>query len=563
MSTSFALTVLQVLEHLSEECERSRDDNLSEERERSLGDKRLRHRRVAQSLRMAFYDYLLAAGLPQPQEYFEHLREGLGLEEITRLLLEGKLPGDASLLPNSNELKDNNTLLTLTGEITAAIAGNSTVFFVYFFKICLALHVFEGKNNYNLDTIFSEGFLRFVFHCSSFLYNEGKHTWKAPGILAIPNPSSGKNTSQLLRNTYGISLNSTNPLGIDWPEELDPFIKAVCPDNNRPLKQLRGYIITTIESLQDDILSWHKCLLLHTFYDEVSSNGTNRFFSIWALLGLMTELLACETKEKIFDILFRKARITTLHIENANVDSTTQDDDERDTKETPDSEDEQYREQQEDFVQAISLWKKRYTSQSNMFFTPTSLCVRVFSRFLHGMERLNNTSNNEIFLGKYIHRTLVIFFNSLLVEEYIACNNGTTKGLNLTTPLSSDNIFLNNFTYIFGDKDIKEIFSEKTIQKYPLTSLVLSCPLWFFYIKPQTKLYKNVTQSIKYSIEKNDLELSKKYEEESQITYKKRLPEKKEAFYNLYYILNSLAISRKLQLHKEERNKETPKGGNA
>ena len=517
-----ARTVLQVLEHLIE------DQN---------EDKRLRHRRVAESLRMAFYDHLLAAGLPQPQEYFEHLREGLGLEEITRLLLEGKLPGDASLLPNSNELKDNNTLLTLTGEITAAIAENSTVFFVYFFKICLALHVFEGKNNYALDSVFSEGFLRFVFHCSSSLYNEGKHTWKAPGILKLP-------------------------------------------------KQRRGYI----ESLQDDILSWHKCLLLHTFYDEVSSKGTNRFFSIWALLGLMTELLACETKEKIFDILFRKARITTLHIENTNVDSTIQDDDERDAKETPDSEDEQYKEQQEDFVEAISLWKEIYTSQSNMFFTPTSLCVHVFSRFLHGMERLNNTSNNEIFLGKYIHRALVIFFNSLLVEEYIVCNKSMTTGLNLTTPLSSDNIFLKNVTHAFGAKDINAISFENTIKKYPLTSLVLSCPIWVFYVKyvkngtkrePDIKQTSNenavhdiMAKFISDTIKIKNPELSKKYKEKGpQIIYKKGSAEK-QTLYNLYDILNSLAISRKLQQKKSqipsptedktrEAKNEAPKHGDA
>ena len=496
-----ARTVLQVLEHLIE------DQN---------EDKKWPHRRVAESLRMAFYDHLLAAGLPQPQEYFEHLREGLGLEEITRLLLEGKLPGDASLLPVFNELKDNNTLLTLTGEITAATAENSTVFFVYFFKICLALHVFEGKNNDYLDTVFSEGFLRFVFHCSSSLYNEGKHTWKAPGILKLP-------------------------------------------------KQLHN--ITTIESLQDDILSWHKCLLLHTFYDEVSFKGTNRFFSIWALLGLMTELLACETKEKIFDILFRKARITTLHIENTNVDSTIQDDDERDAKETPDSEDEQYREQQEDFVEAIFLWKKMYTSQLNMFFTPTSLCRRVFSRFLHGMERLNNTSNNEICLGKYIHRALVIFFNSLLVEEYIVCNKGMTTGLNLTTPLSSDNIFLKNVTHAFGNKDIKEIPFENTIKKYPLTSLVLSCPLWFFYMKQEYDIKQKINEhSVNYivtrfignTIEKNNSKLSKKYKEERpKIIYKKGDAEKQIVFENLYNILNSIAISRKLQPQKKSQVSST------
>ena len=554
-----ARTVLQVLEHLIE------DKNIEDKNKKaSQNIRRLRHRRVAESLRMAFYDHLLAAGLPQPQEYFEHLREGLGLEEITRLLLEGKLPGDASLRPDSNELKDNNTLLTLTGEITAAIAENSTVFFMYFFKICLALHVFEGKNNNYLDTVFSEGFLRFVFHCSSSLYNEGKHTWKAPGILSLPKASSGKHTSQLVKTVYGTGPDFANPLNIVWSEELRPFIDAVCPDNNRPLKQLRGYIITTIESLQDDILSWHKCLLLHTFYDEVSSNGTNRFFSIWALLGLMTELLACETKEKIFDILFRKARITTLHIENTNVDSTTQDDDERDAKETPDSEDEQYREQQDDFVQAISLWKKRYTSQSNMFFTPTSLCVRVFSRFLHGMERLNNTSNNEIFLGKYIHRSLVIFFNSLLVEEYIACNKGMTKGLNLTTPLSSDDIFLKNVTHAFDTKDINAISFENTIKKYPLTSLVLSCPLWFFYIKPKDDKKNTdntvigiVEKFIAYTIKETKSALGDKYNLENSIRtkifYSKERPENSSpaAFNNLYYILNSLAISRNLHLQKK------------
>lgn len=91
--TNSARTVLQVVEQLIEL------QNTSQ-----TGDGAEQSRRVADILRIAFFDYLMASGVAQPQEYFERLREGTGIEEITRLLLTDRLPGDVSLRPVHGDL---------------------------------------------------------------------------------------------------------------------------------------------------------------------------------------------------------------------------------------------------------------------------------------------------------------------------------------------------------------------------------------------------------------------------------------------------------------------------
>lgn len=188
------------------------------------------------------------------------------------------------------------------------------------------------------------------------------------------------------------------------------------------------------------------------------------------------------------------------------------------------------------FIQWLMEWKKMYAEQSSICFSPSVLCERIFIRFQYGMERLNSFNSSDIFLGSYIHKALVIFFNVLLIEEYIAYH-GKVDGLNLTTPLSSDNIFIQNFRKVAEveqlDTDLDPALLPSAL--YPLTRLVMACPLWSFYVKPDEQDVKSIFRMLKcfwpnYT-DKND-----------QIIY----IDEQHCFDNLYYIYNALAIRRRL-----------------
>lgn len=545
-------TILQIAEQLIA-LRNASDNAASTARQR---------RQVADILRMALIEFLAASGVAQPQEFFERLREGVGIEEITRLLLAGKLSGDASLVPVHNELRVNNSLLALTAALSAAASGNVSVFFVYFFKVCLARHVLEGQEDADINTTLGQATLNGgACHCSSLLFGDARRPgWRAPGILRVYGASSGKNIPQRVRMIYGDKieplLRKESAQEIPWPKELQPFMAKVCDDV--PIPHMLGYVMTTCESLQGDIHSWHRELLPHSFYEVMHPEGNYRFFSVWELLGLVSQLLVCATEDDVFDTLFRKSRIMTVRhgefyyrmdVEEEFRNFDTEFESESISRE-PDRDDSLYIGMQK-FMTAIMKWRNDCARQFVMHFTPTILCMRFFDKFLQGMERLNGINAGEIFLGNFIHRSLVILFNSLLIEEHVVYR-GNAEGLNLTTPLSSDDIFIRNVEYISGERLNADTMDTalRALDNYPVTRLIMSCPLWLLYVRPEQKSRSVAALLNGFSarhgfalfatktagLEDDDRDMGVHY------------GGKGAAFTNFYYLLNAMAIPRKVEI---------------
>ena len=563
--TNSARTVLQVVEQLIEL------QNTSQ-----TGDGAEQSRRVADILRIAFFDYLMVSGVAQPQEYFERLREGTGIEEITRLLLTDRLPGDVSLRPVHGDLRVDNSLLAFTSGLAAATADNTGIFFIYFFKVCFALQALDGQNT-DIATILGETSLKaLAFRCSSLIYGDARRPgWRAPGILALYGASIKKNAPGRVRKIYGDDfvdlLKARTPSQLLAGQgELLPFIETICGDDKLPQKGgktlLRDYVITTPDSLQENIKSWHRAFVPHGFYEIAEQGGNYTFFSIWGLLGLMGEMLACTTEEDLFNVFFRNTRIMPLayHGDTSPYSSgTTLDDSDNgeeadgpfggegdisaDMENVDDSQFEERQQatisiEQKAFLQWIMHWKDAYSSQKIVCFLPPLLCERAFTRFLQGMERLNSVSSSAVFLGSYIHKAIVILFNSLLVEEYLAANNA--EGLNLTTPLASNSIFLQNLRKVSEKEGLETRLDPSKLppEKYPLTRLVMACPLWRFYLKPDEKESESIDTMLAFFWSEYDTQInSVEYIEDN---YK---------FNNLYYIYNMIALRRNIVLDHDFR----------
>ena len=561
MLANSARTVLQVVEQLIELQNASQTE-----------DGMMENGRVADILRSVFFDYLVISGVAHPQEYFERLREGTGIEDISYLLLRGKLSGDVSLRPVHGDLRVDNSLLALTSGLTAAAADNISVFFLYFFRVCLTWQIQDGRPGGSTALLGETSLKALAFRCSSLLYGDARRPgWRAPGILALYGASIKKNAPERVRKIYGDDfvdlLKERAPSQLLAGQgELLPFIKAICDDDKLPQKGgktlLRDYVITTPDSLQENIKSWHRAFVPHGFYEIAEQGGNYIFFSIWGLLSLMCEMLVCSTEEDIFNVFFRNIRITTLDYyrgetrvpysrstflgnndTDEEIDSpfVTEDYSSSDMEKSYDYLSEDTRQaalsiEQQGFLQWIMDWKSDYANPQNACFLSPTLCERIFTRFLQGMERLNSVNSNDIFLGSYIHKSLVILFNSLLVEEYLSVYNNA-EGLNLTTPLSSNTIFLQNLRKSFEKEGLETRLDPSKLppKKYPLTRLVMSCPLWRYYIKPDEQEAESIQRMLtcfwqNHDVQKNPVEyIDERYK-----------------FDSLYYIYNIVAIRRSL-----------------
>ncbi len=563
-----ARTVLQVVEQLIELQNTSQID-----------DGMMESGRVADILRSAFFDYLVASGVTQTQEYFERLREGTGIEEITHLLLADRLPGDVSLRPIYGDLRVDNSLLALTSGLAAATADNISVFFLYFFRVCLTWQILDGRPGGSTALLGETSLKALAFRCSSLLYGDARRSgWRAPGILALYGASIKKNAPDRARRIYGedivdlFMMKHAPKQFLANQRELIPFFDTICNDGGLPQKGgkviLRDYVITTPDSMQENIKSWHSAFVPHGFYDIATGGSNYPFFSIWALLGLMVEMLACSTVEDIFNIFFRNSRIMTLpyhgerrfpfprsmmiddndNEEEADSPFGGEGDVSPDMENTDDSQSEERQQatissDQKAFLQWIIDWKDIYSVKKTTCFIPPLLCERVFTRFLQGMERLNSVHSSNIFLGSYIHKSLVILFNSLLVEEYLAVYNNA-EGLNLTTPLSSNTIFLYNLRKALEKEGFETRLAPSKLppEKYPLTRLVMACPLWQYYVKPDEQEAESILRMLAGFWPDHDAQ---------------RMPveyiDERYKFKNLYYIYNIIAIRRSLFITQDIR----------
>lgn len=556
-----ARTVLQIAEQLIE----LKNSSLS-------NGSIMQIRCVVDIVRIAFFDYLVASDIDLPQEYFERLRKGVGIEKITHLILTNKLPGDASLRPIHGDVRENNTLLALASGLTAAVAANCSVFFLYFFKVCFALQLLDRQRKEDINALLGETSLTtLAFRASSLLYGDASRPgWRAPGILGIYGASIKKKLPEHVKRIYGddiIDLLKSIPPEqlLKDSKELLPFLHEMCRNDVLPRQRgnprLKGYFMATYDSLQDDIKSWHQALIPHGFYEVTDQGSTSVFFSFWGLLGLMMEILTCATEEDIFNIFSRNVRPTRLGYRDVirpfssrRIILDLDDDDAEDTENSEESDNDAAWEIVDEivsadntldelegnltyFIQRLMAWKMEYGDAASVCFLPPVLCERVFKRFLNGMERLNNISSSEIFLGSYIHRAIIILFNALLMEEYLACHD-EADGLSLKTPLASDEIFIQNFCKI-SEVETKGTDFDPTklpLDRYPLTRLVMACPLWSFYVKPDEQDSKSVLHMLKC--------FWPDHINKDQIVY----IDKAYQFDNLYYIYNALAIRRKLNV---------------
>lgn len=561
MLANSARTVLQVVEQLIELQNASQTE-----------DGMMENGRVADILRSVFFDYLVISGVAHPQEYFERLREGTGIEDISYLLLRGKLSGDVSLRPVHGDLRVDNSLLALTSGLAAAAADNISVFFLYFFRVCLTWQIQDGRPGGSTALLGETSLKALAFRCSSLLYGDVRRPgWRAPGILALYGASIKKNAPERVRKIYGDDfvdlLKARAPSQLLAEQgELLPFIETICGDDRLPQKGgktlLRDYVITTPDSLQENIKSWHRAFVPHGFYEIAEQGGNYIFFSIWGLLSLMCEMLVCSTEEDIFNVFFRNIRITTLayyrgetripysrstfignNDNDEEIDSPfgTEDYSSSDMEKAYDYLSEETRQaalskEQQGFLQWIMDWKSDYANPQNACFLSPTLCERIFTRFLQGLERLNSLSSSSIFIGSYIHKSLVILFNSFLVEEYLAVYDNA-GGLNLTTPLTSNRNFLQNLHKVFEKEDLGACLDPSQLppKKYPLTRLVMACPLWQYYVKPDEQEAESILRMLAGFWPDHDTQkMPVEYIDER---YK---------FDSLYYIYNMLAVRRSL-----------------
>ena len=543
-------------------------------------------------LREVFFVSLQNIGFEQPHTLPELLQTPQGITAIMKqLFTRGFVENGLDLLPASSSEDKNNALLALHTVLTRAMHDKVTVFFCYALKACLLRQVLALKGE-EVNTVT-------YARMTTYLSLEAKElpsmtasrisalNWgrlaastliRSVGLVRLYAGSITKSAPDALKSMYGSTIaaelskraEKDSKISLtDFPPELQTFCEVAQKSDLNPAYTKMRRWINTPETLQDTIKSWQKDIVNLGVIDVEAEGKKNRAFSIFPLLGAMQDILECE-QENMVSLLLQYSRIPCFAIYDPlsekgkpSTDPMEQDEiadaDERDKVQESSAEESE----KNKFIKAVQEWQEDCARvRRDKLFLPPTLCARVMVRFFHalgGIITSTSNTNNNTFIGKYVHRCLVAFFNSVLVEEFLLSGvKATNAKVLLQNPTAADDNFIENIKqmqsiiipfedkrHALNGKKIEEVSFTTSDEKddasrkqdfdgLPFFKMVFSCPLWGLYLNPDI----DTDQSV-YS---RYIELQKKKMGDMEGVYKVTYNKEGSTFTNLYPALNSLAI---------------------
>ncbi|WP_431862543.1 hypothetical protein [Azospirillum sp.] len=160
---------------------------------------------------------------------------------------------------------------------------------------------------------------------------------------------------------------------------------------------------------------------------------------------------------------------------------------------------------------------------------PPYVLARVWGRFYFSLAAIDEEiERKDRFLGGLLHRQIVAFLNSLLVEELRYLRNDKVI---LKNPITVDNIFVSNMQFA---------------EDAPFFNFIFGCPLWSAYLDPESEAGK---RQCRYAfLEDKPAALSVMYDVRQISRHESRLDLEEGrrrvlvSFANLYPLLNSVPV---------------------
>jgi len=132
------------------------------------------------------------------------------------------------------------------------------------------------------------------------------------------------------------------------------------------------------------------------------------------------------------------------------------------------------------FIDIIIQWMNLFRNFD--FSLPIHVYSRISARFFSDLHKIDNSDYlfQHAPLGKRMHRMIIAFMNSVLVEEALCRLQKSSVNISLSSPIISDRIFRKNLTSLKEERDL-------TFAKW-----VISCPLLLAYLKYDKQSYHSI-----------------------------------------------------------------------
>lgn len=262
-------------------------------------------------------------------------------------------------------------------------------------------------------------------------------------------------------------------------------IKIYAFDEKSKKSEKRG--IDTIFAEESAIFKILAYLPLCSIRDVGKQNSTN-FYSLPYLIGFLYDILRAEDNDLSF--ILKRAKQNKTY---SSVAVFSGDDNEEEIDYGIISNDNigDNSEEYEGFLLELSKWKTNYKTAGNIALNPL-LLGRIITRYSNAASMYKTDTT----LGIAFAHHIVMFLNSVLVEEYLWGFSKTTSELNLSNPSNANSIFIYNLGRISENYNFS-LLSENQGKSYPLLqdnlknynyfpylfTFFASCPLLQIYLQ--------------------------------------------------------------------------------
>ena len=548
------------------------------------------HDVFVERMREIFLVSLQWLGFERPFDLAEALQTPQGVNLLVEQLFKrGFVSYGLELLPTRQSQDENNALLALHSELVFALQNNPAVFFAFALKACLLREVlllqnvegeispYEKLERY-LGLEMQEQPSITTAKISALHWDEPQsvNILRAIGLVRLYSKAIVKDMNVAVNAMYGRNVKSLQNAKNICNEALKEFCNVICEDDELKNRAVSALVNTT-ETLKNNIYSWQRDFVGLGFVDVSMRIGTNRLFSVFSLLSIMSDII--EADEDDIPRIFRKydevieinafnrsSSQSVLRAEYSDEGDVHLESERQDIPETD--------EKLKKIIDALILWAQDCKKMQRLS-APVILCARVMTRFFDALKKIHSSRDRTVqstFVGEYAHRCLVSFFNSVLVEEFLLksktenIESDPILKVSLANPTNEDNEFLKNllttgvlYRYRAGSRNpvgrLKERLTlegkgfylpaegdkqyvDSISDAFPFFKAVFSCPLWSLYLKPDYELKNDVATTV-YGIYMRLLEQDfVAAREVAAVAY----GTEKQNFENLYYLLNSLAI---------------------
>lgn len=228
-----------------------------------------------------------------------------------------------------------------------------------------------------------------------------------------------------------------------------------------------------IDTLQNMVDSWYSPFVTLMVSRNIDQNNVSSpvasIFSLIAIVGEMVRLAdggdnEVSSVKTLSDLLSRYSQIRDYPLPSWEIGGFTilkdgSDDSDMEDTETKKSYD------YNDICAAIYKWIKNKPENIQL---PVHILGKMTTRFLYTLSNMDSKIASYQ-LGEKMHRAVIAFYNSVLVEEALQIGE---QPIRLTNPISSDSNFTQNF------QGLSSKFND-----LPLTKWILCCPILRIYLE--------------------------------------------------------------------------------